>query len=99
MRLGVTFRAQIGASRAGAWSLIRHPAGRLDGSGYRVTVLAVSALFLRLHRGVTRTSAVALIYTVIAVGATWPLAAHLGNRLASDLGDPAFNAWVIGWDA
>jgi hypothetical protein len=30
---------------------------------------------------------------------TWPLATHLGTRLAADLGDPAFNSWVLAWGA
>ena len=29
---------------------------------------------------------------------TWPLSANLGTRLASDLGDPPFNAWILAWD-
>lgn len=41
----------------------------------------------------------ACLYSIIAVVMTWPLAAHLGSRLASDLGDPAFNSWVLAWDA
>ena len=28
---------------------------------------------------------------------TWPLAANIGRRLAADVGDPAFNAWVLAW--
>lgn len=39
----------------------------------------------------------ALIYTATAVVMTWPLAARLGLGLASDLGDPAFNSWVLAW--
>ena len=39
----------------------------------------------------------AAIYTALAVVMTWPVAAHLGTRLASDVGDPAFTAWVLAW--
>lgn len=28
---------------------------------------------------------------------TWPLARVAGTRLAADLGDPAFNCWVLSW--
>lgn len=38
-------------------------------------------------------------YTIIALVMTWPLARHLGTRLAADLGDPAFNCWVLAWTA
>ena len=47
----------------------------------------------------SKTSSVALIYTLIAVIMTWPLATHLGTRLAADVGDPAFNCWVLAWTA
>ena len=39
----------------------------------------------------------ALIYGVIAVVMTWPLVRHLPTRIAADLGDPAFNCWVLMW--
>ncbi len=42
---------------------------------------------------------IALIYTLIAVIMTWPLARNLGTRLAADVGDPAFNCWVLAWTA
>jgi hypothetical protein len=35
----------------------------------------------------------------VAVVWTWPLARHLGTRLAADVGDPAFNCWVLAWTA
>lgn len=44
-------------------------------------------------------AAAALIYVVVAVVMTWPIAATAGSRLASDLGDPAFVSWVLSWDA
>jgi hypothetical protein len=48
---------------------------------------------------VKTTPEVLLIYTLIAVVMTWPLATHLGTRLAADVGDPAFNCWVLAWTA
>src|SRR5437868_9808847 len=30
---------------------------------------------------------------------TWPLAARLGTGIASDLGDPLLNAWLLWWSA
>ena len=43
--------------------------------------------------------AVLLFFLGAALFATWPLAAHLGEALPSDLGDPLLVAWIIGWDA
>jgi hypothetical protein len=42
---------------------------------------------------------IALAYLAIALIWTWPLARHLGTRLAGDVGDPAFNCWVLAWTA
>ena len=50
-------------------------------------------------RRADRLFAVTLAYTLIAVVMTWPLARHLGSRLAADVGDPAFNSWVLEWTA
>jgi hypothetical protein len=36
-------------------------------------------------------------YTAIAVAMTWPLVTRLGREIASDLGDPVFNSWVMMW--
>jgi hypothetical protein len=36
-------------------------------------------------------------YTAIAVVMTWPLVTRLGREIASDLGDPVFNSWVMMW--
>jgi hypothetical protein len=47
----------------------------------------------------SRSSVVAPIFVVLSVAFTWPLAAHLGTRLAADQGDPAFNGWVLAWTA
>lgn len=40
---------------------------------------------------------IAASYAAIAIAWTWPLATNLGTRLAGDLGDPAFNCWVLAW--
>jgi hypothetical protein len=36
-------------------------------------------------------------YLVLAVVMTWPLARVIDHEIASDLGDPVFNAWVLLW--
>jgi hypothetical protein len=46
---------------------------------------------------VRRLSLVLLAYVLIAMVMTWPLMRHPGTRLASDLGDPAFNCWILQW--
>jgi hypothetical protein len=40
---------------------------------------------------------VLLGYAAIAVVMTWPLVTRLGREIASDLGDPVFNCWVMMW--
>ena len=40
---------------------------------------------------------VAAMYSLIAIVWTWPLVRHLHTRIASDLGDPLFNSWVLAW--
>ena len=40
---------------------------------------------------------VLLGYTAIAVVMTWPLVTRMGREIASDLGDPVFNCWVMMW--
>lgn len=45
----------------------------------------------------TRGWAAATIYSIIAIIWTWPLVRHLNTRIASDLGDPLFNSWVLAW--
>ncbi len=42
---------------------------------------------------------VALAYTLITLVMTWPLARHPAATIAADLGDPAFNCWVLMWTA
>ena len=45
----------------------------------------------------SRPVAVAIVFGVLAVITTWPLAVNLGSGLAADQGDPVFNAWVLAW--
>ena len=54
-------------------------------------------VFLRRDRD--HPARVVLIFSALAVAVTWPLAAHLGDSIPSDLGDPLLNAWILGWDA
>ncbi|PYR29348.1 MAG: hypothetical protein DMF98_00005, partial [Acidobacteria bacterium] len=42
---------------------------------------------------------VTLLYTVLTVALTWPLARGLTRNLPGDLGDPLFVTWVLAWDA
>ena len=37
-------------------------------------------------------------YLLISLAATWPLALGLGRDVASDLGDPVLNMWILAWD-
>ena len=37
------------------------------------------------------------LYLVVAVVMTWPLIRVIDSQLASDLGDPVFNSWVMMW--
>lgn len=43
--------------------------------------------------------AIAGAYILLSVVHTWPLTAHLTDRLAHDAGDPALNAWILWWNA
>ena len=38
-----------------------------------------------------------LAYVGVAIAMTWPLMQHPATRLASDLGDPVFNCWILQW--
>ncbi len=40
---------------------------------------------------------VALSGLVLAILTSWPLVAHMGSRIAPDLGDPVRTAWEIAW--
>jgi hypothetical protein len=44
-----------------------------------------------------REVALGCAYLLLAIVATWPMAARLGTAV-SDLGDPLLNAWIIDWD-
>lgn len=37
------------------------------------------------------------LYVALAIGMTWPLARVMDREIASDLGDPVLNAWIIQW--
>ncbi len=43
------------------------------------------------------TLAAALAFVTLAFAMTWPLGRHLTTALPGDLGDPAFNCWVLMW--
>jgi hypothetical protein len=38
-------------------------------------------------------------YLAAALLWTWPVAANLTTRVASDLGDPLLNIWILWWNA
>jgi hypothetical protein len=40
-----------------------------------------------------------LVYTVLAVLATWPLAGRLATGVPHDLADPLLNTWILWWNA
>jgi hypothetical protein len=40
----------------------------------------------------------AALGVLLAVALHWPLALHLGDRIAQDLGDPLVQAWQVAWD-
>ena len=40
-----------------------------------------------------------LLYVVLTIVMTWPLAAGLTHDVPGDFGDPLFTSWVISWDA
>src|SRR5262245_4811954 len=44
-------------------------------------------------------TAVAFLFAVLAVAATYPLVFVVRTHLASDLGDPLLVSWMLGWDA
>jgi hypothetical protein len=47
-------------------------------------------------RSAVREAAIVLVYLLLAVGLTWPLAIRLSTAV-SDLGDPLLNAWILDW--
>jgi len=42
---------------------------------------------------------VVLVYSAVAILATWPLVRGLNRNVAGDLGDPVFTMWVLAWDS
>jgi hypothetical protein len=44
-----------------------------------------------------RALAATLLYALIAVAWTWPLATGLGRLVPWDLGDPLLNCWILAW--
>ena len=40
-----------------------------------------------------------LVYVVLTLAFTWPLARGLAHDVPSDFGDPLFTMWVMAWDA
>jgi hypothetical protein len=51
----------------------------------------------RIARALANVWIVALIFSVITIAATWPLASVMNTRIAADIGDPVFNSWVMMW--
>src|SRR3954466_6892055 len=39
-----------------------------------------------------------LVYVVLTIVMTWPLAAGLSHDVPGDFGDPLFTSWVLAWD-
>ncbi|MDH7513668.1 MAG: discoidin domain-containing protein [Clostridiales bacterium] len=39
-----------------------------------------------------------VLFFVLAVAMTWPLARHLTDHIPSDLGDPLYAVWIMDWD-
>jgi hypothetical protein len=43
--------------------------------------------------------AVFLLYLVLTVAMTWPLALGPASSVPGDYGDPLLNAWILWWNA
>jgi hypothetical protein len=41
---------------------------------------------------------VTLLYLLLALALTWPVASVCASRVPGDLGDPLLNMWILGWD-
>ncbi|MGC4085415.1 MAG: discoidin domain-containing protein [Vicinamibacterales bacterium] len=52
-----------------------------------------------LHSPRRRLLAAVIVYTVLAVVATWPLVARMSDTIASDPGDPILNTSILVWNA
>lgn len=48
------------------------------------------------HKLILRELAVFLLFALLAIALTWPLAVHPATAV-SDFGDPLLNAWIIDW--
>ena len=44
-------------------------------------------------------AAASVLYALLTLLVTWPLAGDLAHSVAGDFGDPLFNSWVLAWDA
>jgi hypothetical protein len=51
----------------------------------------------RIVRALANGWVVTLVFTVITIAATWPLVTVMNTKIASDVGDPVFNSWVMMW--
>jgi hypothetical protein len=40
-----------------------------------------------------------VVFSVLAVAGTWPLAARLSSRVPNDPGDPVLNTWILWWNS
>jgi len=54
---------------------------------------------LSLSKDASSASSAFLVYVVLTVALTWPLARGLAHDVPSDFGDPLFTMWVMAWDA
>lgn len=53
----------------------------------------------RSRFGLDRPAGAFAWYVAISLIYTWPLAKALGSHIASDLGDPLLNSWILAWNA
>ena len=81
--------AGVGSDAAGRLARWRSRAGR-PRAGVRLGVS--SPRLSRAELAVACGAGLAL-----AIATSWPLAAHLGSRIAPDLGDPIRTAWQVAW--
>ena len=40
-----------------------------------------------------------VVFSLLAIGGTWPLAASLSSRIPHDPGDPVLNTWILWWNS
>ncbi len=50
-----------------------------------------------MMRALAPATSAAGLYLALTLAITWPLATSIGRKLAGDLGDPLFVAWVMTW--